>query len=401
MSKPPRSFFAYPGAPAELRSTIETAHEWANLGSKGKIWPQLDIFGAFIPDEIRQAIDDSEIAFFDVTIQNRNVYYELGYAIGRGKAVGPVINNSFDHTIDRIQREGIFDNIGYQQYVNANGLKKILLNHPNHVLVQLYAKDINFRQPLYVLDTELKTDFRNSIVSEIKRSGFFYRSFDPIETPRISTVQLIGDISSSSGVIIPILGQHIVGHQQHNLRGAFAAGLANGLDRPTLLIKLRENDDDMQPADFRDQIRIVRDDKDIKALVGEFAVDSVVAAQAIDVKSQSSSSNALTSITLGAVAAENEFRTLGQYFIETSEYTRTVRGDVKVVTGRKGSGKSAIFFQARDALRKNQDNIVVDLKPESYQLVEFREELRKIESGIFTHTITAFWHSGILFFYQR
>ena len=38
--------------------------------------------------------------------------------------------------------------------------------------------------------------------------------------------------------------------------------------------------------------------------------------------------------------------------------------------GRKGSGKTALFVQLRDTKRERKPNIVVDLKPEGYQLVD-------------------------------
>jgi len=69
-----------------------------------------------------------------------------------------------------------------------------------------------------------------------------------------------------------------------------------------------------------------------------------------------------------------------------------------VVAGRKGSGKTAIFFQARDKFRRSrQKTIVADLRPESHQLSLFRQELLKVaEHGVFDHTLAAFWYLLIL-----
>ena len=101
-------------------------------------------------------------------------------------------------------------------------------------------------------------------------------------------------------------------------------------------------------------------------------------------------------MSLGASAAENEFRTLAEYFVETAEYVRTMRGEVGVVSGRKGSGKTAIFFRARDSFRE-QKALVTDLKPESHQLSLFRHELLKlVDIGAFDHTLAAFWYFVIL-----
>ncbi|WP_373474635.1 P-loop ATPase, Sll1717 family [Sphingorhabdus sp.] len=73
------------------------------------------------------------------------------------------------------------------------------------------------------------------------------------------------------------------------------------------------------------------------------------------------------------------------------------RGEVNVVAGRKGSGKTAIFFQVRDAFRTDKSAIITDLKPESHQLSQFREELLKIvEVGAYDHTLAAFWYFVVL-----
>jgi hypothetical protein len=48
-----------------------------------------------------------------------------------------------------------------------------MLELSTHVLVELYGKALNFQQPLYLLDTLRKTDFRNAIVSAVKESKVF------------------------------------------------------------------------------------------------------------------------------------------------------------------------------------------------------------------------------------
>jgi hypothetical protein len=72
---------------------------------------------------------------------------------------------------------------------------------------------------------------------------------------------------------------------------------------------------------------------------------------------------------------------------------------VHLCVGRKGSGKSAVFLQIRDRER-NRDrsqNIVLDLKPEGYKLVKFKEiVLSFLEEGTLQHTIMAFWEYVLL-----
>lgn len=90
--------------------------------------------------------------------------------------------------------------------------------------------------------------------------------------------------------------------------------------------------------------------------------------------------------------AENEFRELKHYYLQTDEFARALRGDVNLVVGRKGTGKTALFSQLRDKKRNNRRNVVLDLKPEGYQLVKLKENvLDYLSAGSKEHLVTAFW----------
>ena len=92
-------------------------------------------------------------------------------------------------------------------------------------------------------------------------------------------------------------------------------------------------------------------------------------------------------------------RDLATYYLETDQYLKSLRGEAHLVVGRKGSGKSAIFLQIRDRERQinRSKNIVLDLKPDGYKLVKFKEEILSfLEEGTYQHTITAFWEYVLL-----
>ncbi|GJE42978.1 P-loop ATPase, Sll1717 family [Methylobacterium soli] len=394
-----KAFYAYPAEPADLVNTISGASKLASQsGSKLslKIWPNMSVFGANVPDEVRESIRESDVVVADVTVPNLNVYYEVGFAIGEGKAVAPVVNKSFANATVDPQRDGIFDNIGYKTYENADQLFKLLGDLPSNSLIDLYGKPINFNQPLFLLDALHKTDFISSIVSGIKGAKVFYRSFDPVEIPRFSTITMISEITSSAGVIVPYLAPHVGDADRHNLRAALLAGLSHGLNRSTLIIRMHKHGQS-GPADYRDMIEIGQNEKDIFDRVGDFAKAAVIDSHSIRPKTPKRSRSSLQKLTLGSSAAENEFRTLQNYFVETSEFVRTRRGEVNVVAGRKGSGKSAIFFMVRDDFRDSKHTVVVDLKPESHQLSLFRRELASvIDAGVLDHTLAAFWYFVVL-----
>ena len=89
--------------------------------------------------------------------------------------------------------------------------------------------------------------------------------------------------------------------------------------------------------------------------------------------------------------------TLERYYLKTDQYERALRGEVNLVVGRKGSGKTALFIRARDKTRADKRNIMVDLKPEGYQLIKLKEDiLEYLGEGARQHLITAFWEYLIL-----
>lgn len=387
------AFVAYPGSPADLARPITTAADRASHGGtvRVKAWPRMDIFGAQIPDEIRGEIEQADIIFADITRSNLNVYYEIGYAIGLGKTFLPIINSSFANAASSLAGIGLFNNIGYKAYENSDQLTEIFSSTPTSSLLELYAKEINFSQPIFVVDTLRKTNFRNALISAVKQSRSHYRSFDPVENPRISVVQLIAEITASSGVVIPYLASHVDDSERHNLRSAFVAGLSMGLGRGTLI--LTDQEDERSPTDYNENIIVARDQNAISDSVQAFCEEALVSAQEIPAIVLKSNRTAIQKLSLGASAAENEFRDLQRYFVDTSEYLRAARGEVNVVTGRKGSGKSAIFFRVRDNARRRKDSLIVDLKPESHRLSAFRDEiLSTVGAGVFEHTIAAFWY---------
>jgi hypothetical protein len=51
----------------------------------------------------------------------------------------------------------------------------------------------------------------------------------------------------------------------------------------------------------------------------------------------------LKSISFGARVAEEEINELAKYFVETDQWSRMIKGEIDVVRGDKGAGKSAIY----------------------------------------------------------
>jgi hypothetical protein len=98
-----------------------------------------------------------------------------------------------------------------------------------------------------------------------------------VEVPRFSTVSIIAEATSSAGIVIPLLADHIDDAARHNIRAAFLAGLG----RQTLILQMAVSDPITPPADYREFIKAVRSEQDIRDAVAEFVKASLVDAQSI------------------------------------------------------------------------------------------------------------------------
>ena len=75
----------------------------------------------------------------------------------------------------------------------------------------------------------------------------------------------------------------------------------------------------------------VRSESQVSEKVREFCGRALIAAQSIKAPHARGSKSALQRLTLGAEAAENEFRTLEDYFVETAEFLKPPAAKFKLL----------------------------------------------------------------------
>ena len=347
------------------------------------------IFGFKVDDLVREEIRSAALLVADITYPNPNVFYEIGFAIALKKPVLPTVNTSVEKATQRIQRTGIFDTIGWVSYVNADELHDKLHDWTGNSWVDNYIKRKNHSQPLFILDTLVKTDFRNHIFHAVENSGVLYRSYDPAEVPRLTAANAISDVSSAAGVILPLLGAEITDNQGHNLRASFLLGLCHGLEVEALTIQYENSP---APLDYRDFITNSTFKHETEKHVGRFAGQVLIWNQKSFKADPRTATSVLSNIDLGSPTAENEIQKLGSYFVKTAEFSRALRAEGAVITGRKGSGKSALYFQISEVYSRDKRRIVIDIRPASHNLSELREAILDVVSeGVFDHTIASFW----------
>lgn len=382
-------FVASPGRPDDLIAGLTSALQKATELSAAhsfRLWKDNDGVGTALVEPIYANIVKSAFLVADITYLNLNVTYEIGYAIGRSKRAILTRNTTFAGDIELADEIGIFDTLKRFEYSSWDNLANYLSNLTEISPISVDYPIDNVRR-IFFLDIPGSMDAVRQIVSAIKSEFRLFRSFSDEETVRLSAPSAIENISASCGIIIPFLSQNYKHADLHNYRAMFVAGLAHGLDRPTLILKSAEV---VAPLDIRDSISDYKSEDDIQRLVSDFRKEVNRAFEVLAVKPKRDL-GLLQQLMIGDAAAENEFTTLEEYYILTDAFSRTLYGQVDLVTSRKGSGKSALFFQVRDRLRENKQNVIVDLRPEGYQLTQLKESvLEFLKPGSQDYLLTSF-----------
>lgn len=356
-------------------------------------WRQIDVPGHFISEGILGKIDQAVLVVADITRLNFNVVFEAGYALGRGKRIFVILNSALQPPDKDITRLGIFDTLGYQKYTNSTELAN-LINKAGNSPASFPDTAIDQNAPVYLVDTHYKTDASARTRTKLNSARIVFRLFDPEEIPRLSALEAHRGVASSVGVVVHLLGSHATDFEFNNLRGAFVAGLTLGMRRQLLLL---QEEYDPIPVDYRDIVAPYKKARDIDKHIADLAPKIMEGLQQIKPDYAPPDRGFLGNLDLGASAAENEAMKLQYYYVHTDHYQAAISGKIRLVVGRKGSGKTALFLQARDKLSSIGKNVVLDLKPEGHQLKRFKENvLNALGDAVQEHVTAAFWEYTLM-----
>lgn len=395
MNSTPLAFVAFPSKDPQLVAVLREGI--GGVGSKissmrFESWEFNDIAGVPLISPIIEKIEDSNFVVADITYLNLNVVYEIGFAIGKKRRVFLVRNSNIRGDKDIAAKVGIFDTLGYHEYADAASLCHRLCSSIDETPLD-FSNALNYKAPAYLVESPVKGEAATLITSRLKKARYRYRSFNPGEDSRLSAIDAIKQVACSAGVLVSFETDGKDWAQIHNLRTMFVAGLAHGMSKPCLILTPAGFN---TPLDVRDEAKDFSHPSDITSHVANFALELTEYLQTVDVPSKADRST-LQILSFGDPTAENEMTTLGKYFLQTDQFSRALRGEVNLVVGRKGSGKTALFLQLRDKIRSDKRNIMVDLKPEGYQLIKLKEDLLSyLTGGSRQHLITAFWEYLLL-----
>jgi hypothetical protein len=374
------TFVAFSSADPIVSDTIVAACEAANSDEHDFTpWNRNDVSGQPIDRSVYGWVDTADALVADISQPNHNVTYEVGLALGSGKPLRLIRATNKDRKL--LEEIGLLHNIGHNDYNSRDQLTAIL-QRPYTTPAWPRPKR-NHEQPIYILQSSRIDDLLRRTTSGIKKIlRMRFRGFNPQEFDRLTATEAFEQVAQSFGMICIWHDASAPEALRQNQRAAFVIGIARGLDIPFLLLAGAA-------------IRLPLDLDELatrwSALMREFR-EAVADTQQSYVDVRPTSARYLDIVHCGDPAAENEATQLENYFLETEQFRLTLTGELNIILGRKGSGKTAIFLQARDKIRADKNNIVVDLAPEGFQLVKLKELiLEQLSQGTRKEFIAAFW----------
>ncbi len=391
------AFFIYPSQPKHMANTImECLKNLQKYSSESKwlSWEKLHVSGQIIFCEICKAIRSAKLIVANITNMNFNVLFELGYAIGLLKPVLPVRDTSYESQKKIFDEIGIFDTLGFQPFTNSKELSK-LVSSKKVFSPPVYVKPyLNKNSPVYFIRSPIDTEGSIKLFSCLKKSWFRFRTFDSREIPRLSLHEAYKQVLSSISVVAHLLDDDRTGASIHNARAAFVCGMAMSAGKHVLMLQEGANH---QQIDYRDIVIPYTEANAIPQYIESILRETANTLQSFEQTQVPLPKELLERIDLGDIAAENEIQALSMYFVKTPQFQQARQGHARIVIGRKGTGKTAMFYGIRSQFAPRSDKLVLDLKPEGHQFIRLREMvLSNLSEGLQVHTLTAFWHYILL-----
>ena len=383
---PHTTFVAFSSADQFVSDVIGAACKAASSPEATFIsWNRNDVSGQPIDRSVYSWVETADALVADISEPNHNVTYEVGLALGTRKSLRLIRAANKDRKL--LEEIGLLHNIGHDDFAGQQQLVDILRRPYTNPPWPRPKR--NTETPVYVLHSSRTDDLLRRTLSDVKKVlRMRFRSFNPQEIDRLTANEAFEQVAQSFGVVAIWHDTSAPDAPRQNQRAAFAVGIARGLDIPFLLLAPNKA---RLPLDLDELATRWEAVADVDAKMRDFR-DAVAEAQRSHVEVRPTAGRYLDAVYCGDPAAENEATQLDSYFLETEQFRLTLTGDLNIILGRKGSGKTALFLQARNKVRADKSNIVVDLAPEGFQLIKLRELiLDQLSHGTRKEFIAAYW----------
>lgn len=396
-------FFGYPEYPAAHGEVMRAAAKGIKSAAsvRSVTWQDLNVDGRVVIDRVLEAIDNCDMAIFDVTTPNPNVLFEIGYAISRGKPLWLTLDKTFQNGRRDWNELAMLKEIGYTGYQNSDDLvKQFSREDPINTLSAVYddliepvlPENARDRRSIFYCSTFEPFEASNrlsSLVDERRRRGLDVTISDPSESSLNPLTWFAPRLASAAGVLIHFAGAQRNRAGIHNNRHALVGGLALGLDTPILMVA---EGDYPAPFDYEAKLRKYETTEECLFIVRAWLQDLKFEGIAWGTPRKTLQSR-LGGIRFGEHVAENERAELADYFIETSGYHEVVAARDTIFIGHRGTGKTASAAQAFEHVAANKTNLAILIKPPSFEfpaILKVVEELPDLQHSYFFDSLWQF-----------
>lgn len=349
-------------------------------------WEDLKKSGSFINTEILKNIEESAYFACDLTALNHNVLFELGYAMAKNKNIFIFLNEDIEGAKEKYQ-DFILKNIKYTSFKSS---KEILAALQNKEYSQEHLKDATTPEILleendiFYLENEYKSQTAldlNEFINSIDKAKV--KINDPLEVDYKTLSYYFSNLQNAKCILFHMLPNNYYNNPfLENGKYSFLAGVACGLDKKVLLIAPAKF---KSPLDYADILIDYVSSDDCISKVHNWLTNNLLKTEnheipSVVTKPETSDINILK-IALECTA-ENEKEDLYNYFISTNAYEKAQNIKSKLLLiGRKGAGKTAIYFKLLEDLSDDNLNYNINLKPDSLELLENIDMSQLYKSG--------------------
>jgi hypothetical protein len=309
--------------------------------------------------------------------------FELGFSIARDKRIWLIRDDSYVDSKMEFEQLRLLTTVGYRPYTNVEQIIKGFFADNPHLTLEdtIFRKSI---EPLLAPSKDYEPLLYLKSRHDTEGSVRVSRVMDNLtpkpvlDNPKESSVQPLywygQKILNAPGVLAHFLSPQREGSRITSARYALVSGLAQGFDRPLLM--LTEQEEVLTPMDYRDQMQYYTTPAEAGKLTEEWLQQISIANRSIALGGRPSHVGAVKLATelrdfhqqLGEYIAENEADLLSDYFVQTTALMDIINGTQTIFVGRKGTGKTASLIQAAHEIGREATNLVCILKPVGYEM---------------------------------
>ena len=325
--------------------------------------------------EVLDAIDNCSIFVSDLSYFNHNVLFELGYAVGRNRKILILLNKNVKGASSRYHNS-FMKNIRYTSLTNSQDIVGALKSRAfdgdlidkfvNISNIERHSNDLLYIKSKIKNQASLDLNDMIDILRDEKNFSLLDDDFQEVSYRPMNWY--FQNIVKSKCLIMHLLDDKMENAFLENATNSFLAGLACGLDLKVLLVAPAKY---KAPLDYHDILCQYTSSNNLIDYVIEW-VNTELDDFKVEDKADEKEKHELNLIKLGIgdEVAEREKNGLQNYFIETASYFAALNQEKSILVGRKGSGKSAIYIKIQQELTRDTLNFIVDLRPESDELLE-------------------------------